>query len=241
MKLKFTPMKNNAKLRHLGKTGFSLSLLSGTSCPGALDCKSQAVMIDGRLTLKDGPNTKWRCFSASQEVLYPNTFLNRKHNFDLLKKCKTSAQMTTLLQESLPKDATIIRLHIGGDIFNENYFKALCEVATNNPNVLFYAYTKSIHFWVNNLDIVPDNFKLTASRGGRHDKLIDQHQLKSVTVVFSEDEAFKKDLEIDHNDSLAYSGTKDFSLLIHGTQPAGTAASIAKQKLKILDLGSYKH
>lgn len=66
---------------------YSLDLLSGWSCPHAKDCLSKAVLQDnGKRKIKDGKHTKFRCFSASQEVQYTNVYNSRKHNFDLLRK-----------------------------------------------------------------------------------------------------------------------------------------------------------
>ena len=52
---------------------YSFDILSGIDCPFAFNCKSQAeVQEDGSRRIKDGPDTKFRCFSASQEVLFTN-------------------------------------------------------------------------------------------------------------------------------------------------------------------------
>ena len=51
--------------------------------------------------------------------------------------------------------------------------------------------------------------------------------VKSAKVFFSMDEANALGLEIDHTDDLAISGSDDFALVIHGSQPAGSAASKA--------------
>ena len=74
-----------------------------------------------------------------------------------------------------------------------------------NPDKLFYAYTKSLRYWVKYREWTDqiENFILTASRGGRDDHLIDEHNLRESVVVFSEDEAHERNLEIDHNDSHA--------------------------------------
>ena len=64
---------------------YSLDLLSGYSCPFAEECLSKAVIVDGKRKIKDGPKTKFRCFSASQEVQYTNVYNLRKHNFDTLR------------------------------------------------------------------------------------------------------------------------------------------------------------
>jgi hypothetical protein len=85
-----------------------------------------------------------------------------------------------------------------------------------------------------------DNFVLTASYGGRADHMISELGLRSTTVVYSEAEAEKLGLEIDHDDSHAARPSlrnQDFALLIHGTQPKGSEAATALKALK--GKGSY--
>ena len=146
--------------------------------------------------------------------------------------------MADLICESLPKE-NIVRVHVGGDFFSLAYFDAWLETARRNPTKLFYAYTKSLNFWVARLDAIPSNFKLNASRGGRNDELIDAHGLKSAEVVFSESEAEAKGLEIDHDDSHAFTQEKSFALLLHGQQASGSNASVALKELKKQGKGSY--
>ena len=136
------------------------------------------------------------------------------------------------IQVSLPKKADIIRIHVSGDFFNQKYFNAWARIARLNPNRLFYAYTKSLRYWIDyNPYMVPKNLKLTASWDHSNHLLIRQHKLKFAKVVFTEEEAKILDLEIDHDDSHAYKGDKSFALLLHGTQPKGTMAAKAKNKL----------
>ena len=56
------------------------------------------------------------------------------------------------------------------------------EIAKENPTVEFWAYTKSLKYWVNRLNEIPNNLVLTASQGGRNDELIEKHGLKNVIV-----------------------------------------------------------
>ena len=221
---------------------YSLDLLSGYSCPFASECLSKATLVDGKRRIKDGPKTKFRCFSASQEVQYTNVYNLRKHNFDILRELDLEG-MIHRLNTDLPEDAGIIRNHVAGDFFNSSYFFAWINVAMMNPEKLFYAYTKSLKYWVENLALVQsvDNFVLTASYGGRDDWLIDDYNLRSTKVVFSEAEAAEAGLEIDHDDSHAARPSlknQDFALLIHGTQPKDTEASEA---LKLLKKNKVKH
>lgn len=137
-----------------------------------------------------------------------------------------------LLEANLPKKFDILRVHVGGDFFNQVYFDGWMEVARRNPDKHFYAYTKSLKFWVKRIDSIPSNFSLTASYGGKHDELIVEHGLKYAEVVYSEEQADAMQFEIDHDDYHAAFGKKSFALLIHGTQPKGSEASQALQELK---------
>ena len=215
---------------------YSFDILSGVDCPFAFLCKSQAEeQEDGSRRIKDGPDTKFRCFSASQEVLFTNTYKSRKRNHDAIHSLETSDDMADALCATLPKDARVIRIHVSGDMFSHKYFLAWCKVAERNDNVLFYAYTKSLVYWVRSRDRVPSNLVLTASYGGRNDELIAQHGLRSAKVVFSEQEAADLGLEIDHDDNHACDPAKanqDFALLIHGVQPKGSEAAAALKILK---------
>ena len=224
---------------------YSFDLLSGFSCPFAEKCLSKAVLIDGKRKIKDGPKTEFRCFSASQEVQYNGVYNKRKKNYDNLKLLNDGANIAERMAEeidyALPQNAGIVRIHVAGDFFNAEYFRAWMIVARMNPTVLFYAYTKSLQYWVDNLDFMPYNMVMTASRGGRLDYLIEQFNLRETVVVFSESEAEEKNLVIDHDDSHAARPSlkdDDFALLIHGTQPKGSEAANA---LKILKRDKIKH
>ena len=221
---------------------YSLDLLSGYSCPHADECLSKAVLQpNGKRKIKDGKNTKFRCFSASQEVQYTNVYNSRKHNFDLLRKANHE-EMVKLINSSLPENAGIVRIHVAGDFFSLPYMHAWYVVALMNPNTLFYAYTKSTSWWVGGINEFPilHNFVLTASMGGTQDHVTENYGLRKAVVVFSEAEAAELGLEIDHDDSHAAKPSlrdQDFALLIHGTQPAGSKAAQALKELK--GKGSY--
>jgi hypothetical protein len=221
----------------LGKQIHTFTLPSGYTCPGALACMTKADRVDGHIV--DGKQQTFRCFAASSESRFKNVRAVAWHNLELLKKNNTESLATDLIQASLPKDASVVRVHVGGDFFSEAYFRAWINVAVNNPGVKFYAYTKSLPFWITALErnLISDNFRLTASEGGKWDYLIAQHGLKTSKVIFSIEEAAALGLEIDHDDSHAYDGTTSFALLVHGTQAAGSSAGVAVRALD--GVGSY--
>jgi hypothetical protein len=222
--LKF--QQGNAKL---GKNIFTFSLPAGHACPFANECLSKAHKLTGKLT--DGPNTQFRCFAASAEAVYPNVRVARWHNFDLLKKLNSN-EAADLILNSLPKKANIVRIHVSGDFFNEAYFLAWLQVAKLRPTVLFYAYTKSLVYWVNYIKDIPGNLVLNASEGGKLDAQISEHGLKFAKVVYSPEQAEELGLLIDHTDEAAYKTKESFALLIHGQQPKGSKASQSIKDLK---------
>jgi hypothetical protein len=233
----------NAKLKKMLKE-LSLKLKTftlpaGHSCPAAKDCLSKADRETGKI--KDGPDTEFRCFAASAEATYPSLRKMVWRNFELIKATlKNSVDACAdLICKSLPKKFDILRVHVGGDYFSKQYLQAWIEVAKRNPDKLFYSYSKSLHFFKE--FALPENLVLTASRGGKHDNLIDLHGWKEALVVYSEQEAIDKGLEIDHDDTHAAFGKDNFALLIHGTQPAGSAASKALSLLRKQGKGGYSN
>ena len=218
---------------------YSLDLLSGHNCPFANECLSKAVeRADGSRHIQDGPNTQFRCFSASQEAQYPNVYNPRKANSDTLRNLCDNYDEYTVAQhinDAMPRDLGICRIHVAGDFFRQKYFNAWIIVAKANPDKLFYAYTKSLVYWLRMRDEIPSNLVLTASRGGSRDDLIIPHGLREAVVVFSEKQADDKFLAIDEDDSHAAVPEwreDSFALLIHGTQPKGTEAAEALKVIK---------
>lgn len=234
-----TKTKNLRKISALaqyltdGRKIYSFDLLAGFTCPGAKDCQSFAVKdSQGKVTIKDGPHTQFRCFSASQEVVFPAVRRMREANTKAIQAEKSIAKIVELLEAALPPKAGIVRLHVSGDMFSLAYLRAWMVVAQNHPNTLFYFYTKSLQY-IKVIEksckdlskgIIYDNLLVTASFGGKFDDLISDLNIRTAKVVYAEADT---NLDIDHDDSHAATPGGDFALLIHGTQPAGSAASVA--------------
>jgi hypothetical protein len=226
--------KANRKLKKLQKVihkrVYSFDLLSGYTCPYALLCKSKAVeQTDGSRKIQDGKHCQFRCFSASQEALFKDTFNMRKRNTDAIKKLlkKGIEQTANALLLFMPKNAEVIRIHVAGDFFNEKYFLAWKQVAAMRPDVVFYCYTKALPILQKHGSDLPENFRVTMSRGGTHDHLIPELPFPEAVVVYYEQEAEALGLEIDTNDYHAYIGKESYALLIHGQQPKGSEAAKA--------------
>lgn len=228
--LKFSD--ENAKLEKSGLIIWHFSLPSGKTCPGACQCKAW-VNKQGKLV--DGPDQKFRCFSAEQEARWPTVNQARSHNLRLLLKYggATAEGLHRILADDFPATARYFRIHIGGDFYSQAYFDAWVKLAGEKPHVKFYAYTKSLEYWVARLPDIPVNLVLTASQGGLHDRLIEKHGLKTAVVVGSEEEAEALGLKADHDDLMALDdNVRAAALIIHGNQQPGTWGSEAAAALR---------
>ena len=243
--LKFSK-EDNAKLKSIKEWSpikepkvYSISLLSGFSCSFASDCQTYAV--ENKITKKrkvvDGKKAKYRCFSAIQETQYDNTYNHRKHNLDSILEIRNDVEkITDLIMDSLE---------------NPEYMLAWFNVARIYPNIKFYAYTKAIGWMQDNEDMRAKNFRMIASVGGKQDHLIiklslsqkflnivrSKKQVETITanVVFHPSET---KLPIDTNEFYAindkrsfFNPSGSFSLLLHGTQKAGSEGSKALSRM----------
>ena len=235
----------NAKLK---KDTLIFDLPAGKVCPGALNCHSWVnVDKDGKRSIKDGKFTEFRCYAASQEVLYTALYNKRQYNLNLIlealkedKDKNTLFSTVSLILRSIEKYETKnikkIRIHSSGDFFNMAYLDAWLAVAKVKHHLKFYFYSKSLNLFLNKP--LPKNVYLTASYGGLYDHLIKDNFKRYAVVVYSKSEAYTLGLlhngqgyKIDKDDSSCFIN-KPFALLLHGSQPKGSTASKALQAIK---------
>jgi len=212
----------------------SINLPAGKSCPSALTCRAHVEIVNNTTKMIDGKFSTTRCFSATSE-LRRDVYNICDYNFKMLRSCNGVNGMYDLLKRSINTlDFKPFRIHDDGDFFNQKYFDAWLQFAIDSlgNEKIFYAYTKSIPYWINRINDIPKNLRLIASYGGVHDELIREYNLISARIIFHPDEALKLNLPIDKHDNIAIRNNTDFCLLIHGTQKAGSKSSKAKSFLE---------
>ncbi len=234
--LKF--VTGNAKL---SKDTAIFNIPAGWTCPYAKDCKAKVNPDTGKLIQFEG--VKFRCYACNSELISPQARKMRWSNYDALIKASTVKGISQLIENGIA-DLNLtkikkIRVHESGDFFSQIYFDAWLQVAELFPNIIFYAYTKSLRYWLNRINDIPSNVFITASKGGKLDYMIEKHNLKFAEVVLSSDEAKDKGLKIDKDDSLMYTQNSPFAILIHGTQPAGSDAMKAVMTLRKAGVMGY--
>ena len=178
---------------------YEWNLPTGHTCPFALECLVKVNRETGKFENK---SNAYKCYAAAPER-FPGVRNHRWNNYEYVLNGN---------KPILPKDCKSVRIHASGDFFNQSYFDMWIEIAKENPTVEFWAYTKSLKYWVNRLNEIPNNLTLTASQGGRNDELIEKHGLKNV-IVYQRFDLVPSDRPIDNNDDYARQPKINFALL----------------------------
>jgi len=181
-------MKFTRKTKYYSGVVYEWNLPSGFTCPFALECLVKVDRVTGKF---DNKSKAYKCYSASAER-FPTCRESRWRNFDFVRKGGIP---------SIPSKAKAIRIHSSGDFYSQSYFDMWLELCRSNPSIEFWAYTKSVKYWVLRLDSIPKNLVLTASRGGKNDELIDIHNLKNVEVIKRKEDADGKPIDTGDNEA----------------------------------------
>ena len=111
---------------------------------------------------------------------------NGTYNFSNVKKShieklelvlNNRAEWKRLINEELSNKKYInkyIRIHDAGDFFSMDYALDWIEIAINNKQCTFYAYTKEVSMFKK--ITLPENFIIIYSFGGKEDNLIDKNK-----------------------------------------------------------------
>ena len=116
---------------------------------------------------------------------------------------------------------THVRIHDSGDFYSIDYLNKWVQIANDNKDVIFYAYTKSIPFFKPSKKsdtsfLLPKNLKIIFSEGSKKDNLIntskDRHSriFKDINSLLSAGYINASD-----NDLNAITDNKKVGLLLH--------------------------
>ena len=148
-KLKKTSIENNARVLNFSLPAYK-TITGKTVCPFAKDCIKY-------------------CYAQKGNYRYPSVVkgLNNRYNLSQTEEFIPQMNATIILERP-----THVRIHDSGDFYSPEYLNKWVTIAKQNKDVIFYAYTKSIKFFVDGL-LLPDNMKIIFSEGSKIDSLID--------------------------------------------------------------------
>ena len=181
--------------------GYEVEGKSYITCPGAAGCLALCYARQGTFLFKGSKRVR---INNHQALLMTYATKGLDGVVDILDQAV----------KSMSKRVAVVRLHDSGDFFKKWYVQAWIEVIKLNPEILFYAYTKSFPMF-KGLDI-PVNFRVTYSHGGKWDKQIDGPNSRIFPTL---DERIAAGY-VDGNDSdmPAILGEHNIGLVYHGVK-----------------------
>lgn len=149
-------LTRNGKMTRSGGTEliYNFGIPAKKTCPSADECKQYCYADKGFY--------KMPAVAEAFEFRFEQT---KKWGFHMIMQYEI---------ESLPIRPTHIRIHDSGDFYNKQYALKWYSIAHNNPDIVFYAYTKRVDIFKDiGMKPIPSNLKIIFSYGGKHDDLID--------------------------------------------------------------------
>lgn len=180
---------------------------------------------DGTVTCPNASKCVVGCYAKQGAYIWNNVSKVHNAKLSLTKLPDFDSIMINAIQSKLKKDKTVfIRIHDSGDFYSLDYTLTWFRIMKHfkGQNVKFYAYTKQVETFKDLKELIPDNFTVIFSYGGKQDNLINPETDRHSLVFESETElesqgyinASKDDLKAitqNHRVGLVYHGTKKYS------------------------------
>ena len=166
-KLKKTAKEFNVKIFNFSIPAGNDKLTGKITCPFAGSCLSLCYAKKGMYRFGNVERALSKRYEATKE----ENFVDR----------------ITWELSRVKKDKQIyVRIHDSGDFYSPQYFRKWVEIAEQNRDVRFYAYTKS-HSFIRN-QYIPHNMDLIFSLGSTRDELINQETERHSKIFQTEKE-----------------------------------------------------
>jgi len=192
-KMKKTSKENNAKIFNFSIPAYKTKG-GKITCPFADSCVKYCYAQKGNYTR----------FPKIQELMEQKYKISKTNNF-----------ITLMNEEIRKKKASHIRIHDSGDFYSPQYLNKWVSIANDNKEVIFYAYTKSIKFFVNGLAL-PKNLKIIFSEGSKTDNLINVNKHRHARIFKTvEDLNASGYINASTNDLKAITDNKKVGLIYH--------------------------
>lgn len=168
-------LTKNEKMKETEKNNpnsvfFNFNLPAVKTCPKAGKCKEF-------------------CYANQGRYIFPSVQASMERHLELTKDPKFIDYMDQEIKwramNAFKKGKQLyVRIHDSGDFYNLEYAMKWIEVANMNPGVVFYAYTKCVSMWHSlcDADMVPSNFHLVMSEGGKEDALIRPTDVRAIVI-----------------------------------------------------------
>ena len=191
-KLKKTSIENKMRVMNFSLPAYK-TITGKTVCPFAKDCIKY-------------------CYAQKGNYRYPSVIKGLNNRYELSKTDDFVPQMNATIILQRP---THVRIHDSGDFYSTEYLNKWVTIAKDNKEVIFYAYTKSIKFFVDGLTL-PKNMKIIFSEGSKTDDLINTSKHRHARIFKTVEELNASGyIDASNNDLKAITDNKKVGLVYH--------------------------
>lgn len=210
-----TNFTRNDKMKKASAYTVNWTIKAGETCPTKGSFIGQVLQLAVDEITVDG------CFNHCYANKYCYAFESSKkahrRNVEMTKRSDFAQVAINTLKRKRKLEA--VRIHDGGDFYNEKYLNKWLTVAQAMPDKTFYFYTKRVSLlkkYRKNGEL-PHNVVVIFSYGGTEDHLIDPMTDRH-SVVFDCEEKMRRNGYVDasHDDTVAWrSDNHRIGLMIH--------------------------
>ena len=197
-KLKKTSIENKMRVMNFSLPAYKTEK-GKTICPFAKDCIKY-------------------CYAQKGNYRYPSVQKGLNKRYELSKTADFVPMMNATIVLERP---THVRIHDSGDFYSIEYLNKWVQIANDNKDVIFYAYTKSIPFFKGAkqgkpIVKVPSNLKIIFSEGSKRDILINNNKDRHARIFKSVTELLTAGyIDASNNDLKAITENKKVGLVYH--------------------------
>jgi hypothetical protein len=198
-------LTRNSKIKKSNVRTFNFGIPAFESRTGFKTCPNAAACAEG-------------CYARSGAYRFSNVAQAFERRLTMT---MTDDFIDLMNREIKVNRAERIRIHDSGDFYSIDYTMRWFAIMHANPNVEFYAYTKQVSMFktLEAQGLMPANFRLIYSFGGKEDRLIDVKRDRHSMVFENTEEMLAAGYaDANENDDVALDPNPKIGLVYHGTK-----------------------
>lgn len=155
------------------------------------------------------------CYAKMGAYVWPKVYAKHAENLALT---QTESFVSAMSDEIKRVKPDLVRIHDAGDFYSAEYLDKWLKIIQSFPNVQFYAYTKSVSL-IKSAGILPSNFTVIFSLGGKEDSKIDPTTDRHSRVFPSLESLLAAGyVDTSHDDTNAIGENHRIGLVYHGNK-----------------------
>lgn len=176
------------------------------------------------------------CFAQMGTYQFKNSMVAHARNLQYIIDAPFDFADQVISEVKNKRKVPTVRIHDAGDFFNKAYRDLWFNIARSCSEATFYIYTKEVHMFkdAQSKNLVPENFHIVFSLGGKQDHLVDLDNDRHSRVFESLEDCEAEGYVLSSNDdsNAANPQIKKLGLVFHA--PAEGKKSFAQVESELV-------